>query len=306
MKKFIRQLTIFSLIFIMTFGVGFSSQKGINVQAATTQTTTTNDGKLRKNGVLFTGISDNKYYKRGVFTKYTGWKNWKGNRYYLKKGKAVTGWKYLRDYSGSRTKYKYYFKKNGRLSKDLFKTFGSSYKKKRMKLELNLVTHNITFLLYDGKTNKYDIPAKTVVCSTARDGRSTYVGNHYLSKGTARSWFIYKKSNPWHYYQWGVFVKGTRSWNHSEMYRGTSNKKLIASTYNGLGTNQTTACIRVQAGNAKLIYDIAKTNRYSIPIRIYRSSNKGPFGKITLNDTTGKIPGNQNYDPTDPAFKNKR
>ena len=32
MKKFIRQLTIFSLIFIMTFGVGFSSQKGINVQ----------------------------------------------------------------------------------------------------------------------------------------------------------------------------------------------------------------------------------------------------------------------------------
>ena len=92
MKKFIRQLTIFSLIFIMTFGVGFSSQKGINVQAATTQTTTTNDGKLRKNGVLFTGISDNKYYKRGVFTKYTGWKNWKGNRYYLKKGKAVTGW----------------------------------------------------------------------------------------------------------------------------------------------------------------------------------------------------------------------
>ena len=31
MKKFIRQLTIFSLIFIMTFGVGFSSQKGINV-----------------------------------------------------------------------------------------------------------------------------------------------------------------------------------------------------------------------------------------------------------------------------------
>lgn len=306
MKKFIRQLTIFSLIFIMTFGVGFSSQKGINVQAATTQTTATNDGKLRKNGVLFTGISDNKYYKRGVFTKYTGWKNWKGNRYYLKKGKAVTGWKYLRDYSGSRTKYKYYFKKNGRLSKDLFKTFGSSYKKKRMKLELNLVTHNITFLLYDGKTNKYDIPAKTVVCSTARDGRSTYVGNHYLSKGTARSWFIYKKSNPWHYYQWGVFVKGTRSWIHSEMYRGTSNKKLIASTYNGLGTNQTTACIRVQAGNAKLIYDIAKTNRYSIPIRIYRSSNKGPFGKITLNDTTGKIPSNQNYDPTDPAFKNKR
>lgn len=303
MKKFIKQFTIFSLIFILTFSTGFASGKGMNVQAATTQTTTTEDGKFYYKGVLFSGIANNKYYKRGVFTKYTGWKNWNGNRYYLKKGKAVTGWKYLKDYSGSSTKYKYYFNKKGKLSTDLFKTFGSSYKKKRMKFQLNLTTHNITFLLYDSKTKKYDIPAKTVVCSTARDGKSTYVGNHYLSKGTARRWFIYKKSHPWHYYQWGVLVGGTKSWIHSEMYRGTSNKKLIASTYNGLGTNQTTACIRVQAGNAKLVYDIAKTNHYSIPVRIYRSSNKGPFGKITLKDTTGKIPGNQKYDPTDPAFK---
>ena len=306
MRKFIKKLTIFSLIFILTFSTGFASQTGMNVQAAPTSTTTATDNKYYRGGVLFSGIADNKYYKRGVFTKYTGWKNWNGNRYYLKKGRAVTGWRYLKDYSGSSTKYKYYFNKNGKLSMDLFQTFGSSYKKKKMKFELNLTTHNITFLLYDSKTKKYDIPAKTVVCSTARDGRSTYVGNHYLSKGTARRWFIYKKSNPWHYYQWGVLVGGTKSWIHSEMYRGTSNKKLIASTYNGLGTNQTTACIRVQAGSAKLVYDIAKTNHYSIPVRIYRSSNKGPFGKITLNSTTGKIPSNQKYDPTDPAFKNKK
>ncbi len=109
MKKFIRQLTIFSLIFIMTFGVGFSSQKGINVHGSNNTDYNANDGKLSKNGVLFTGISDNKYYKRGVFTKYTGWKNWKGNRYYLKKGKAVTGWKYLRDYSGSKNKIQILF-----------------------------------------------------------------------------------------------------------------------------------------------------------------------------------------------------
>lgn len=306
MKRIIKQLTIFFLIFILTFSTGFASQKGGNVQAAVTQTTTKNDGKLYRKGVLFTGITDNKFYRRGVFTKYTGWKNWNGNRYYLKKGRAVTGWRYLKDYSKSNTKYRYYFNKNGKLSTDLFQTFGSSYKKKKMKLQLNLTTHNITFFLYNNKTRKYDIPAKSIVCSTARDGRSTYVGNHYLSKGTARRWFIYKKSNPWHYYQWGVLVGGTRSWIHSEMYRGTSNKKLIASTYNGLGTNQTTACIRVQAGNAKLVYDIAKTNRYSIPVRVYRSSNKGPFGKITLANTTGKIPNNQKYDPTDPAFKNKK
>lgn len=91
------------------------------------------------------------------------------------------------------------------------------------------------------------------------------------------------------------------------MYRGTSNKKLIASTYNGLGTNQTTACIRVQAGNAKLIYDIAKTNRYSIPIRIYRSSNKGPFGKITFKRYyMEKFLATRITIQQIPAFKNKR
>lgn len=259
--------------------------------------------KYYKSGVLFTGIANLKYYKKGVFTKKNGWKNISGSRYYLKKGKAVTGWKYIKDYSKSKTKYKYYFKKNGKLVTDLFKYFGSSYKKKRLKIRLNLTTHNITIFLYDSAKKKYDIPAKTFVCSTARDGKSTYTGNHYLSKGTARRWFIYKKSKPYHYYQYGVHVAGTKSWIHSEMYRTTSNKRLIASTYNGLGTNQTTACIRVQAGNAKLVYDIAKKNKYSVPVQIYRSSNKGPFGKITLADTTGKIASSQNYDPTDPAFK---
>lgn len=85
----------------------------------------------------------------------------------------------------------------------------------------------------------------------------------------------------------GVFIKGNTQLVHSEMYRGTSNKKLIASTYNGLGTNQITACIRVQAGNAKLIYDIAKTNRYRILSHLRsqtRTSSEGNF-----NDTTGKI-----------------
>ncbi len=258
--------------------------------------------KYYKNGSLFTGIANKKYYVNGVFNKKTGWLNWNSARYYLKSGKAVTGWKYLKDYSKSSTKYKYYFKKDGKLVTDLFKQFGSSYKKKRMKIRLNLTTHNITFYLYDYAKKQYIIPAKTVVCSTARDGKSTYVGNHYLAKSTARRWFIYKKSKPWHFYQWGVWVHGTKSWIHSEMYRSTNNRRLIADTYNGLGTNQTTACIRVQAGNAKLVYDIAKSNPYRVYVQIYRSSNRGPFGKVTLSSTTGKISKKQTYDPTDPAF----
>ena len=146
-----------------------------------------------------------------------------------------------------------------------------------------------------------------MVCSTSRKAKGTkaYSGCR-LEKTSAVRWFIYKKSRPYHYYQWGVKVKHGNFYFHSARYTTTNNRKLEVGLYNDLGTNQTTTSVRLQAVNAKLIYDIAKTNRYSIPIRIYRSSNKGPFGKITLKDTTGKIPGNQNYDPTDPAFKNKR
>lgn len=259
-----------------------------------------------KSGTAFTGIASKYFYKKGQLqSNYTGWKKWNSNLYYLKKGKAVTGWKYLKSYSGGKTKYKYYFKKNGVLCTDLFSKFGNSYKKKKLKIRVNLTTHNITVLLYNSSTKKYDIPAKTWVCSTARDGKSTKAGNFHLSRSSARRWFIYKKSNPYHYYQWGVWIHGTKSWFHSTMYRSKSNRSLIvsgSSGYNQLGTNQTTACIRSQAGNAKLIYDIARANPYQVPVQVYRSSNGGPFGKVTLKDTTGKLSDSQKYDPTDPNF----
>lgn len=261
-----------------------------------------------KSGKKYSGIVGRKWYKKGKFQKVTGWKKINNAIYYLQKGVAVTGWNRLKSYSGGSSKYKYYFKKNGRLVTDLFSLKRSYYIKQNMKIRVNLTTHNTTFYIYNNQTKAYDIPALSAVCSTSRTYNGTKPGHFRLEKTSARKWFIYKKSNPWHYYQYGVHIKGSKSWFHSTMYRTTNKKSLIvtgSSGYNRLGTNQTTACIRHQAGVAKLIYDIStKTNKKArVWVDIYRSSNKGPFGKITLSDTTGKLKSSQKYDPTDPSFK---
>lgn len=273
-------------------------------QEETTTTTTTN--KLQ--------VINRLYYKNGVLqSDYTGWKKINGKIYYFKKGKAVKGWKYLKSYSGGSTKYKYRFKPNGVLVTNLFNYKGkySKWIQKPMTIEVNLTTHNVTFLLYDSKKKKYCIPAKTVICSTSRYKNGTRIRSGQkgrLEKTSARRWFIYKKANPWRYYQYGVHIKGSDSWFHSTLYTTTDPTKLISPNhyngYNYLGTDQTTSCIRLQAVNAKLIYDIAtKTNpKARVWVKIYRSKDKGPFGKITLDDTTGKLPGNTNIDPTDPKY----
>ena len=83
------------------------------------------------------------------------------------------------------------------------------------------------------------------------------------------------------------------------MYYSTNNRRLVKKYYNLFGHNITTHCIRVQAVNAKMIYQIALKNKNAIKVKVYRSkTNPGPFGKITLKDTTGKT--KKNYDPTDP------
>ncbi|MCD8018572.1 MAG: hypothetical protein LUF92_03005 [Clostridiales bacterium] len=300
-----------------------SGAKTISVNAATTDTSsesttassteaTASDGTT----IPSTGqhVIDRKYYKKGVFqSDYTGWKKIKKKIYYFKNGKAVTGWKYLKSYSGGSKTYKYLFKSNGVLVTNLFnyKNNYNKYIKRKMSITVNLTTHNVTIYLWDSKKKSYCIPAKTFICSTSRykNGTKIRAGKKgRLEKTSATTWFIYKKSNPWRYYQYGVHIKNSESWFHSTLYTTNNAKKLAnptsANGYNYLGTNQTTSCIRLQAVNAKLIYDIAtKSNvKQRVWVNIVRSKNKGPFGKVTLNSTTGKLSANTTVDPTDPKY----
>ncbi len=304
MRKQMRRWVMLTLMICMAMAV---KQDALAATAADTSTTTATDSATTATdpGVPadFTGVKNLKYYKKGQPAMVKGWVKYDDNYYYFQNNQALTGWNYVKDLSGGSQKYKYYFSETGKLSQNLFKTFGAKIRKKRMKVCVNLTTHNITIYLYDKKKHKYDIPAKSWVCSTARDGRSTVPGNYHLSKSSASAWFIYKKTDPYHYYQYKVKIHGTRMLFHSEMYSGTSKNRLVAWTYNGLGTNQTTRCIRSQCGNAYLLYRIARENKFAIPVKIYRSSNKGPFGKKTLANSGGRVKNGQRYDPTDPKYR---
>ena len=263
-------------------------------------------GSYYSNGTPATNVVNNQYYENGVPFTGTKWVKIGKNIYYIENGQAVTGWRYLPSYSGGTMKYKYCFKKNGVLNTNLFATNYKKYIKVPMTIDVNIRTHTVTFLMYNKATKKYDIPLKSCVCATSR--KKLITGNYRLEKTSAERWFIYKKSKPWHYYQWKVHIKGTAVNFHSSQYYTTNNRRLNAGIYNLLGTSCTTYCVRVQAVNAKLIYDIStKTYKKArVWVKMHINKNNGPFGQVTLEDTTGKVKKSQRYDPTDPMIKKKK
>lgn len=264
------------------------------------------NGVFYQNGQPYTGVMDRKYYKDGVFQNTAnGWIKADGKRYYLKNGKARKGFKKLKSFTGNNKKYKYYFNKDGSLSTNLFKDWG--YKKclkRKMTIEINTKTHNLTFYLYDKKTKKYNIPAKTVVCSTSAKPNGTPRGHFFLMKTSAKRW-VHVPNNTTRKYQWAVRIAGTPTLIHSSVYRQYgNNKSLIADYYNTLGSSNTSYCVRLQAANAKIVYDIAtKTNKKERTwVDIVKNNNQGPFGVVKLKDTTGKLKSSRKTDPTDPAL----
>ncbi len=84
----------------------------------------------------------------------------------------------LKSYTGGSTKYKYYFKEDGSFLQTYIKTGDiTSVIKTKMTIEINTKTHTVTFYLYDKKTKKYIIPAKTVLCSTSAKANGTPRGH---------------------------------------------------------------------------------------------------------------------------------
>lgn len=122
-----------------------------------------------------------------------GWYQQGKKVYYYENGKKVTGWHTLKSYYDKK-KYKFYFNKNGVLVTDLFTLNYKKWIKKDITIVVNTKTHNATLYAKDKKTGKYNIPLKTMVCSTSRKAKGTkaYSGCR-LEKTSAVRWFIYKK-----------------------------------------------------------------------------------------------------------------
>lgn len=253
---------------------------------------------------LYTGVYQNVYYSKGVKQTKTGWIKVGGYWYYFKSGKAVTGWQYL---SRNSKTYKYYFKADGTLVEDLFTYFGNSYLTKPMIIQVNRTTHTADILLYDSTKKSYCIAASSFVCSTCQKSSDFHPGTYYLYSNRRKRWFTFthpetKKTT---YYQYATFIVGTDAWIHSPQYKKKGNiYSLTVSNYNRLGTNQSFYCVRFQTLYSKRVYDaVGKQGSKKVKVKLYNSSNKGPYGQIKLADSTGKLSSKTTYDPTDPAVK---
>lgn len=262
--------------------------------------------------VLFTGIYNGTetnlkqykgyYFKKGVKQKLPdGWKTVGKKRYYIKNGKYLVGWHYIK-YNGAT--YRYFFDKTGAQVQDLF-SYNRAYMKSKMLVQINRYTHTTDVLLYNSATKKYDIPAKSFVTSTPKEAAHFKVGSYKLDY--RRRWwsFFDPTSQSYGYYQYAIRIKGTpAALLHSSRYYAKRNNALKVGNYNRLGTNQSYYCIRVQCGNSKLLYDcVGKQGAGKIKCKYTNSKTPGPNGKVTLSATTGKLKKSAKYDPTDPAAK---
>ncbi|MCD7887900.1 MAG: hypothetical protein LUG44_09890, partial [Clostridiales bacterium] len=268
----------------------------------------TGDGKYYKSGKVYTGVVGSYYYKKGVKqTSLRGWQTFDSNGntstkssantyYFTSSGKVYTNcWQNLKR---NGTTYRFYFNSDGTLCKNLYKK-SSAWKKKATKLVISRSTHTAT--LYATYNGSYQIPTKSFVISTSRSASNFKVGTYKLSQ--RQSWFTISSTNWW--YKWATYISGSGSWCHSEQYytKGDS-KSLRVSSYNDLGTNQSKMCIRMQVVNAKLIYDMRGYGSIKTVV-LNKSSDTGPFGKMTITDNvdaSGKLSGTKSYDPTDPMY----
>lgn len=276
-------------------------------------------GKLYKytkgTGVLFTGVYNGteenlkeykgSYFSKGVKQKLPeGWRESGGKRYYIKNGAPLVGWHYVKC-NGST--YYYYFDKDGAQVKDLFAHFGKSYMKKKMVVNVNRPNHTVDMLLYNSKTKKYDIPAKSFVTTTPEENAHFKTGSYKLTY--RRRWWSFTNpdSKKTSYYQYATRVQGTYgALIHSSRYTAKSVKALAWKTYNNLGANRSYYCIRVQCGNAKLIYDcVGAQGSGKVLCKFSNSKTKGPNGKVTIANSGGKVKAGTKMDPTDPAAKKK-
>ena len=134
----------------------------------------------------------------------------------------------------------------------------------------------------------YSIPCRAFICSP---GRATPIGT-FRSRWNAR-WIEFAGN------QYGQYAKNITQdfYFHSVMYNGKAENALDWPAYNRLGTVCSHGCVRLQAGDAKWIYDNCPVGTI---VEIYDdASNPGPLGKPEVMKISGSDP-RRGWDPTDP------
>ena len=216
------------------------------------------------------------FYENGH--RKTGWLRENGHRYYLnpaKGGAQEVGWEYVDG-------YKLYFNNDGQLVQNVEHLVGDqdSYFIKVYKWGNYLIVY-----AKDGD-NGYTIPVKAMITSC---GNNTPTGDYYTPNKFR--WLTMVGGSK---AQWCTQIVGSYLF-HSVPYRIADPSTMYTDImYNLLGTTQSLGCIRLQAGDAKWIYDHCGLGTH---VNIDPYINEGPFDKPAFE----QIPAWHTWDPTDPT-----
>ena len=220
--------------------------------------------------------SETYYYENG--RRKSGWFTYEGQKYYLnpsKNGAKEIGWEYVDG-------YKLYFNNDGQLVQDVDYLIGpqDSYFIKVYKWA------NYVIIFAPDGNNGYTIPVKAMICSC---GNNTPEGDYWTPNNFR--WLTMVGGSK---AQWCTQIIGSYLF-HSVPYRIADNSTLYTDLmYNFLGTTQSLGCIRLQAGDAKWIYDNCSLGTH---VNIDPYTNSGPFDKPAFEP----LPSWHTWDPTDPT-----
>lgn len=235
------------------------------------------EGRFYSNFSEYLNVSDNgSTCVNPDGTGYNGWVDHDRARYYFVDGHAVTGWQYIDG-------LKFYFTERGALVMDVDPLIG---KQDSYQIRVNKELNCLTVYAKDGD-NGYILPVKSMLTSVGDD---TPVGTFRTPEK----------------YRWRFMVNGTYTQYatritagflfHSITYETTNENTLITPGYNLLGVTRSLGCVRLNAWNAKWVYDNCKIGTEVV---IYNDGTApGPFFK----PYQVWIPADQTYDPTDPKF----
>lgn len=141
----------------------------------------------------------------------------------------------------------------------------------------------------------YTVPEKAMVCSVGREGHSTPSGTFTI--GGRWTWLHMVDGS---YGQYATQISGNILF-HSVCYTAKDPSTLMTFEYNALGERASLGCVRLQAADAKWIYDNCARGT---KVTVYDGTDPGPLGKpgrvvdfITESMDNG-------WDPTDPRENN--
>lgn len=231
--------------------------------------------------VTITAKINGKKYSCILNVKADGWvTDTKGNIYYYKNNKKLTGWNYV-------GKYKYYFNtKTGILDQNVADRLTGL---QTYYIHVNRKQCKITIFAQDGDKG-YSIPVMAMTCSVGTSKTPTPTGT-YNTKEKYRWRTLMGPS----YGQYATKIVGGIYFHSVAGYNKTS-YNIYASDYNKLGKPASHGCIRLCVRDAKWIYDNCKIGT---TVTIDDKSDGCKFAKPTLK----KIKSYQHYDPTDPNIK---